>query len=337
MTALSKIGETQMANVEIFGDALIDEFIKSRYASKNTSRTYCNALNQLLKYFAVRKIAAPTTADVDAFICELRAAKKSDSTIRLYYTVTRLYFSFLGKRGKYSDVAADCAPLKIAKATTHKKASLTDEQAQKLLHAVKGDSLVAFRNRAIIALCLQCGLRTCEISRANVGDLQVACGYWLLAVQGKGHQTADAKVKVAEPVAEMILSYLEKRGNCSDDDPLFASASNNANWAANSYGKRLSEQSVGKMIRTAMISAGIVKIAKDKNGEKKRSPISAHSTRHYAATTAIKSGVDMREVSEMLRHTSIVVTAVYLHDITLETRRAELAVASKLFNSALKE
>lgn len=337
MTALSKIGETQMANVEILGDALIDEFIKSRYASKNTARTYRNVVNQLVKYFSAKKITAPTTADVDAFICELRAAKKSDSTIRLYYTVTRLYFSFLGKRGKYSDVAADCAPLKIAKATTHKKAALTDEQAQKLLHAVKGDSLVALRNKSIVALALQTGVRTCEVSRANVGDLQAACGYWTLAVTGKGHQNADAKVKVAEPVAEMILSYLEKRGNCSDDEPLFASASNNANWQKNSYGKRLSEQSVGKMIRAAMISAGIVKIAKDKNGEKKRSPISAHSTRHYAATCAIKSGADMREVSQMLRHTSIVVTAVYLHDISIETRRAEMAVANKLFGRALKE
>ena len=59
--------------------------------------------------------------------------------------------------------------------------------------------------------------------------------------------------------------------------------------------------------------------------------ITAHSTRHYAATTAIKAGIDIREVGAMLRHTSIVVTSVYLHDLSVQTRRAELAVADALF------
>ena len=68
---------------------------------------------------------------------------------------------------------------------------------------------------------------------------------------------------------------------------------------------------------------------KDKKKDNKR--ITAHSCRHYAATTAIESGVDIREVSEMLRHTSVVVTSTYLHDLSLETRRAELAVADALF------
>ena len=74
------------------------------------------------------------------------------------------------------------------------------------------------------------------------------------------------------------------------------------------------------MIKAAMLAAGIV--------DKK---ITAHSTRHYAATTAIKAGIDIREVAAMLRHTSIVITSVYLHDLSLQTRRAELAVANKLF------
>ena len=89
---------------------------------------------------------------------------------------------------------------------------------------------------------------------------------------------------------------------------------------ANKYGVRLSEQSIGKMIKRMMIAVGIT--------DKK---ITAHSTRHYAATTAIKSGIDIREVAAMLRHTSIVVTSVYLHDLSLQTRRAELAVADVLF------
>lgn len=330
---IATLGNTSVISVENFGDTTIEGFIASRHCSSNTAKTYRNSIRQLLKFFTANNITAPATADVDAYINSLRAAKKSDKTIRLYSTTTKLYFAYLAKQGIYRDVAADMEPLKLRKATTHNKKALTDAQAKKLLESVKGDSVISRRDKAIISLALCTGLRTCEISRANVGDFQESDGgFWTLDVIGKGHLKADATVKVAPVVAEMIQAYLDKRDNVADDEPLFTSTSHNTGWQKNSYGARLSEQSVGKLIRNNMIKVGIVKPAKkDKNGRVKRSPISAHSTRHYAATTAIKAGVDIREVSAMLRHTSVVVTSIYLHDISLETRRAELAVADALF------
>ena len=320
MKELVQVNKTAIVAVEHFSDTTIAAFIASRHCSPNTARTYRNSLRQMLKFFALKSIAEPTTADVDNFINALRADKKSDSTLRLYTTTAKLFFSFLAKHGIYRDVAVDCAPLKLRKSSTHKKKSLTDEQARKLLAAVKGDTLTARRDRAIIALALQAGLRTCEISRANVGDFKDAGGYWTLDVIGKGHLQADDTVKVALPVARLILDYLNLRGNVADDEPLFVSTSHNVSWKANSYGVRLSEQSIGKLIKRYMVSIGI----KDKK-------ITAHSCRHFCATTAIKRGCDLREVSAMLRHSNLVVTSVYLHDISLETRRAELSVADSLF------
>lgn len=329
---IATLGNTSVISVENFGDTTIEGFIASRHCSPNTAKTYRNSIRQLLKFFTANSITAPATADVDAYINSLRVEKKSDKTIRLYSTTTKLYFDYLEREGIYRNVTKAMAPLKLRKATTHNKKALTDAQAKKLLESVKGDSVIFRRDKAIIALALCTGLRTCEISRANVGDFHEDDGYWTLDVIGKGHLKAGATVKVAPVVAEMIQAYLDKRGNVADDEPLFTSTSHNTGWQKNSYGARLSEQSVGKLIRHNMIKVGIVKPAKkDKNGRVKRSPISAHSTRHYAATTAIKAGVDIREVSAMLRHTSVVVTSIYLHDISLETRRAELAVADALF------
>lgn len=335
MKAIQKLNDAQIIRVEYFSDDVISEFIASRHSSANTEKTYRNAVAQLMKYFASKNISEPTTADVDNFINNLRGAKKSASTLRLYSTVTKLFFSWLDRRGLYkNNIAADAEPLKLRKATTHAKKSLSDEQAKKLLHAVKGDSLIERRDRAIIALSLQSGVRTVEVERADKKDFYQDGGDWYLDVQGKGRVEKDATVRIAPQVAELILSYLDLRGEVADDAPLFASTSRNVAWTkptekrkANSYGNRLSAQSVGKMIKRMMISVGIR--SKDKKKDDKR--ITPHSTRHYAATTAIKAGVDMREVSEMLRHTSLVVTAVYLHDMSVKTRRAELAVANILF------
>ena len=323
MTALQKYSDNKIATAEYFGNTIIDAFVASRHGSPNTSKTYRNTTLRLVKYFSVNGISQPTTADFDAYINTLRTAGKSASTLRLYNTVGKLFFAFLEKQGIYRDVAKDAAPLKLRKSLTHNKKALTDEQAKKLLNAVKGDDLIARRDRCIIALALTCGLRTVEISRANVEDFQQGAGYWTLAVQGKGRLTKDETVKIAPAVAELIKAYLTLRGTVADDEPLFISTSHNVKWTANSYGHRLSEQSVGKMIKAAMKRVGI--------NDKK---ITAHSTRHYAATCAIRNGIDIRECAAFLRHSSIVVTSTYLHDISLETRKAELCVANSLFGSA---
>lgn len=325
MTALTTYGDGRIIAIENFGDSVIEEFIASRHGSATTSKTYKNVCRVIMKYFATKGIAVPTTADVDAFINSLRADEKSDSTIRLYYTVCKLFFAFLDKNGKYPDVAKESAPLKLRKSNKHKKQSLNDKQAQSLLNAVKGEEITNRRDRAIIALALQTGVRTVEIERANLGDFYPnddGEGY-LLAVRGKGHETADDTVRVAPPVAALILSYLELRGDDDADKPLFISTSNNNS----KFGNRYSAQSIQKMIKGLMLKVGIR--SKDKKKDNKR--ITAHSCRHYAATTAIESGVDIREVSEMLRHTSVNITAVYLHDLSAKTRRAELAVSNKLF------
>lgn len=322
MTAITKVNETAIISIEYFSDTTIDAFVASRHGSANSCKTYRNATRRLVKYFADNGIVQPTTADFDGYINKLRADGKSASTLRLYSTVGKMFFAYLEKQGIYRNVTSDAAPLKLRKSKTHNKKALTDTQAKLLLSAVKGDNEIALRDRAIIALALQTGLRTCEISRADIGDLQDEGGYYSLVVQGKGRlsKDEDQTVKVALPVAKLILSYLNLRGGTDEDAPLFTSKSHNVGWTKNRYGVRLSEQSIGKLIKNYMRIAGI-----------NDARITAHSCRHFCATTAIKSGCDIREVSAMLRHTSVVVTSVYLHDLSLETRRAELAVADALF------
>lgn len=317
MTAQIMIATEAAISVENFGDTTIEGFIASRHCGENTSRTYKNGIRQMLKYFAANKITAPATADVDNFINKLRTEKKSDSTLRLYFAITKLFFSYLAKRGIYRDVAADCEPLRrLKKAKTHKKSSLKNEQAQKLLAAVKGDSLIVYRDKAIVALALQTGLRVCEISRANVENFNDCGSYWTLDIIGKGSLTADATVKVAPQVAELINNYLAKRGLVADDAPLFASTSNNNS----KYGNRLSAQSVGKLIAFYMKLAGV-----------KNSKTSAHSCRHYTACQALRNGISLLEIKSCLRHSSISVTTIYLEDLAVEERQAELSVASSLF------
>lgn len=326
MKAMTVGENATIMTVEYFSDKVIDEFIASRHGSANTNRTYRNGLKRLLGYFTVRNVTAPTAADIDAFINDLRGSGKSDSTIRLYVTITKMFFAFLEKCGVYKNVCADVTPLRMKKRQAHKRDALTKEQARNLVSSINGEDVISLRDKAIVALCLTCALRTVEIERANVEDLTDAGGHFELIVQGKGDVVKEDVVKVPCRVAALIKNYVAARGEVKKDalyskgeeSPLFASTSRN-----HSGGRRLSAQSVGKMIKARLKKIGV---------DNKK--ITAHSTRHFAATQAIQNGIDLREVSQMLRHSSLNITSCYIHDISLQNRRAELSVAESLFGCA---
>lgn len=319
---------TAVVSVELFGDAVIEQFIKARnFPSANSAKTYRNVLRQLIKFFSVNQIAAPSKADIDAFVAGMIEQKKSKSTIRLHTTVIKIFFAWCERERIYRDVAADVrlTTTILRKAKTHSRRALTAAQAQNLLAAVTGDSIIARRDKAIIGLALTCGLRTVEISRADICDLRSdGVGGYYLDIQGKGHVDKDETVRVPAPVARLIDDYLSLRENVADTDPLFVSTSRNTAWKKNRYGVRLSEQSIGKMIARYMKVTGVYV----------KRVCCAHSARHFTATQALRNGVDIREVSALLRHSSLAVTAVYAHDLSVETRQAELSVAATLFGGA---
>ena len=70
-----------------------------------------------------------------------------------------------------------------------------------------------------------CGLRTVEITRANVGDIQEVQGTACLFVWGKSRSGADAFVQLPAPVLSAIREYLNARGEVSETEPLFTSCS----------------------------------------------------------------------------------------------------------------
>lgn len=235
-----------------FDNAMIDAFVASKHIADNSKRTYRNALRRLFEFFAAESVTMPTEESVMDFINKLAAQKKAAATIRLYTTTVKNFFSWTARKGYYPNVAADVR-LNLKKSTTHNKKALSQKQAQDLLSAVKGNTLIALRDRAIIALALQTGVRTVEIERANIGDLYSDGSDWYLDVQGKGRIQKDATVRIAPQTAKLILRYLDLRGEADDDASIFVSTARNS-----SRGKRLSAQSVGKLIKAYMKSVGIV-------------------------------------------------------------------------------
>ena len=211
----------------------------------------------------------------------------------------------------------DCWPVSDqATPKAFKKNSLTVEESRKLLESIDTSSVAGKRNIAMIALMMICGLRTIEVSRANVGSISNRGNVKVLYVQGKGRNDDSDFVRIPKLVETLINDYLSTRSELKADDPLFVATSNR------SINKRLSTVSISTIAKTAMTNAGII-------GEK----YTAHSLRHTAATNAIRAGASLEEVSQMLRHKSLNMTMIYNHAIKAEENRSENLVAEAIEKS----
>lgn len=294
---------------------LFEMFLNYLDVSDKTVETYKRALRQFFLFLHQRGISQPVREDILNFRDELKNTGHSPATIQTYITVVKLFFRWTSQERLYPNIADHIKGAKIGR--EHKKDYLTADQVREVLSSVEQNTLQGMRDYVILLVMLTCGLRTIEVSRANIGDLRVLGDNTVLYIQGKGREEKSEYVKVPKRVEKAIRSYLMMRGYTHDTDPLFASTSNN------SKGARLTTRSISGIVKQALKNAGY-----------NSSRLTAHSLRHTAVTLALLSGVDLAEVQNFARHKNITTTMIYNHAIEDEKNRCSNAVAETIFREA---
>ena len=170
------------------------------------------------------------------------------NTVAQYLRSVAQFFRWTAANGLYPDIAANIHAPKI-RHDTHKKDALTPGDVLAIENSItarassKEESAAdASKDRAgrmqrsmeqgkrlyaMYLLAVTAGLRTVEISRANVKDMETKGGQTWLYIWGKGHTEPDQKKPLAPEVAEAIREYLQARGDCpTGKSPLFVSTGN---------------------------------------------------------------------------------------------------------------
>lgn len=297
--------------VQAINEALYQRFISYIDARPRTIETYSKAIRQLLKYFSLKGITQPTREDILAYRDYLKEGHKP-ATVQNYITATRLFFQWLEQERLYPNVANKIKGARIEKG--HKKDFLNSDQVKAVLGTVDTQSLQGLRDYAMIAIMVTGGLRTIEIARADIGDMREIAGQTRLYIQGKGKEEKEDYAVLQPEVETAINAYLAERGETAQDQPLFASTSNN------STGGRLSTRSISGIVKTWLKRAGY-----------DSDRLTAHSLRHTAITLALLAGKPMRSVQQFARHTSSAITEVYAHDLERAKNGCEEAIARAIF------
>ena len=256
------------------------------------------------------------------------------TTVKIYLQSVRQFFSWTAANGYYPNIAANIHAPKVRQ-DVHRKDALTAADVltiEQSIEAAAGAKIEAAeanskdtagrisrateqgkRLFAMYTLAVNAGLRTIEISRANVRDLEVRNGRAVLYVWGKGHTEADAKKPLAPEVYEAIRDYLDSRSDRpTANSPLFVSTGNR------SGGKRIAETTISKMLKKAMQQAGF-----------DSDRITAHTLRHTAGTNVQEITGNLYTTQKYMRHASPVTTEIYLH---IDTEKQEAQAAQDLYN-----
>ena len=256
------------------------------------------------------------------------------NTIKQYLQSVCQFFKWTAAEGLYPNIAENIHAPKV-KHDTHRKEALTAAEVQTIENSITRKAAESLneaeqaqkdtegrmqratekgkRLYAMYLLTVTAGLRTIEISRANIKDLEEKGGCTYLYIWGKGHTEADTKKALAPEVAAAIKDYLKSRTDRpTGASPLFVATGNR------SKGKRIAATTISTMLKGAMKEAGF-------NSER----LTAHSLRHTAGTNAMQLTGDLYTTQQYMRHSSPATTEIYLH---IDTEQKEAEIAQILYN-----
>lgn len=301
----NEIVETNNVTIELY-----ERFISFIDAKPRTIETYRKAIKQFFLYMQDNNIKAPCRQDIINYR-DMLAADRKPSTVQTYLTAVKLFFKWLEQEGVYKNVTVNVKGVKINKG--HKKDYLTSNQSKCLLKGIDRATIKGKRDYAMILLMLTAGLRTIEVSRANIEDMQLKGDSMVLYIQGKGKDEKSDYVKIAPQVEKAIREYLKARKPVNKNDALFISTSNNKS-------DRLTTRSIRGVVKEHLTAAGY---------ESDR--LTAHSLRHTAGTLNILNGGTLDETQQLLRHSNINTTMIYLHNLERDKNNSESRIADAIF------
>jgi len=160
---------------------------------------------------------------------------------------------------------------------------LKQDELKALLEAPK-----RMRDRLIIKLLYETGMRVGELAALTIGDVDLEAGE-ITIQQAKRHKEGRKVPLVNSWTKSMLRDYIGTRKNRKD--PLFVSNKRTP----------LSRRQIERLIAKYGEQIGLEK--------DKRHP---HVLRHTHAVYSLKSGIDLRTLQQNLGHSSIEVTAIYL-------------------------
>lgn len=246
------------------------------------------------------------TEDVRRYLVSLLASH-SASSVNAAYRAIRTFSNWLMAEGFIDgDPIPNVKPPRVPKTQPE---PFSDEDMQKLDYITSGHRFVDYRNRALVYVFVDTGLRLAEMSRLRKDDIHMEAG--TIKLMGKGGK--ERRVRIGSKARIALLRYLLLR----DDD--FEEV-----WLSENR-LPLTRDGMKLAIRQLCMRAGI----KGKHGP--------HRLRHTAAISFLRNGGGEFNLQQMLGHSTLTMTRHYVNAVSDEDvfkAHEKASPADRLFGRA---
>ena len=288
-----------------------NRLLQQRQASPHTVAAYRNTFRLLLRFATTSLGCAPSSlmvADLDAtflgqFLDHLERDRGNSARSRnARLAALHAFFRYVALTEPAH--ALHCQRVLAIPSKRFERGIvefLADEEIEALLDAPDPATRIGRRDRALLLVAVQTGLRVSELTALRRQDVILGTGAHVRC-SGKGRKLRCTPLR---PDVTRILDAWLREHPPEPDKPVFSS----------SRGGRMSEDAVERLV------AKHVAAAQQRCPSLRKKRVTPHTLRHTAAMQLLQRGVDRSVIALWLGHESIETTQIYLHaDLRLKEK-----------------
>lgn len=298
-----------------------DRLLEQQGASSHTVASYRDTFGLLLRFAAQQLKRVPCELrmeELDAsfmekFLRHLELDRANSARTRnTRLSALHAFFRFVAINEPA--LSLQCQRILAIPAKRYERAPvefLTEEEAAALVAAPDPRTWIGARDRALLLVAVQTGLRNSELTSLRRQDVELGTGAHVRCL-GKGRKMRCTPLR---PDVAAILKEWLSRQHAEPGDPVFPS----------SRGGRLSADAFQQLVsRHAAAARQACPSLVPKS-------VTPHTLRHAAAMHMLRRGADLSVIALLLGHESPETTQVYLHaDMQLKERALAHATSSGL-------
>ena len=252
--------------------------IQLRGLSQNTLRTYLSHTEAFLRY-CNRPVGELNEMDVRRFLSHLIVEKKLlPGTVNIYSAAIRFFFAVtLNRAMNYLQIPRVKVPKKLP-------VILSREEVHSITNICAN-----IKHKALLLMAYGSGLRVSELASLKVKDIE--SGSMRVFVRG-GKGNKDRFTILSQNALFALRDYWRKYRPKSAEGYLFPGMKNIGH---------ISTGAINDALDATLRKAGI------------KTPATLHTLRHCFATHLLEDGYSLFQIKEMLGHSSLASTTIYLH------------------------
>ena len=271
--------------------SFVDYLRSECHMADNTVAAYGRDLKRFAEWLGKRRIGQLSISQLSEYVVWLHAQNLASTSISRHIVSLKVFFRYLQLEGILQESVADL--LVSQKIWQRIPSVMGPAKVSKFLATPNAQDPYRLRDRAMLELLYATGCRASELSSLKVRDVHLDDGYCLC--HGKGNK--QRIVPLGRPAIHAVHKYIkyERSG-------LAAAANSPPEWLLLSRrGMRLRREAIWELVKKYAARIGASE------------SVSPHTLRHSFATHLLAGGADLRQVQEMLGHSSIATTQIYTH------------------------